>query len=221
MSWKSALKKVLKNTHNRLEKERVDWAVAGSVATALQGCEVSPRDIDIMSRDPDGVYLFAELLSAFAAKKCEVKSPELGPWRSTRKVPVFVGSFWGLDWHSATYEIDGFEVLIVHVVAPSGHPQFVNTGGVWECDPKVWPYVKRVPFAGYMVPVIPLEIQLETVMTRKAGQQGDVTRLQKRFEQIKNVFIEQGYDKKLLKWSLRRKHLEELEMSRASSTELV
>jgi hypothetical protein len=205
MSWQSALQTILHAAHDALERDGVQWAVAGSTATALQGCETSPKDIEILTMKPEAVVRFAELLSAFAAAECEVESPAVGPWRSTKDVPVFVGSYWGLDWHFACWDLEDFEVEVVHIVAPDGHPAFRDSDGVWDCDPRIWPHVRRVPFAGYEVPVVPLEIQLETNMVRGQTMRGES--LEGRISEIIRVLKENGYDRALLEWSLRSEHL--------------
>ncbi|UCC69376.1 MAG: hypothetical protein JSV79_05545 [Armatimonadota bacterium] len=144
MSWQSALQRTLDTTYDQAQSEGLEWTVVGSVATALQGCRLSPHDIDIVTREPEVVFGFAELMRPFAAAECPAESPEEGPWHSTEEKPVFVGSYWDLDWHYAWWDVDDALVSVVHVVAPGGHPGFRDTGGVWECDPSVWPHIERL-----------------------------------------------------------------------------
>ena len=213
MSWQSALTKTLDTTYDRAQSEELEWVVVGSVATALQRCRVTPHDIDIITRVPEHVFRFAELMRPFAAKECAAESPENGPWWSTEEKPVFVGSYWDLDWHYAAWDIDDSLVSVVHVVAPGGHPGFRDTGGVWECDPSIWPRIKSVTFGGRAVPVVPLEIQLETNMARGYTFSGES--LEGRIAEMIRVLTEEGSDRSLLEWALRDEHFAKLdEMTR-------
>jgi hypothetical protein len=205
MSWQSALTKTLETTYGRAQSEGLEWSVVGSAATALQGCRISPHDIDIMTRVPEHVFRFAAFMQPFAAAECAAESPGTGWWFSTQKKPVYVGSYWGLDWHFARWEIDDTNVEIVHIVAPGGHECFRNSSGVWECDPSVWPHIRTVRFAGRAVPVVPLEIQLETNMTRGYTFSGES--LEGRIAEVVRVLRETGCNRSLLEWALREEHL--------------
>ena len=205
MSWQSALTKTLDTTYDRAQSEGLEWTVVGSVATALQGCGMSPHDIDIITRVPEHVFRFAEFMRPFAAAECTAESPEDGPWWSTEEKPVYVGSYWDLDWHYACWDIDESLVSVVHVVAPGGHPGFRDTGGVWECDPGVWPHLKTVSFAGRDVPVVPLEVQLETIMTRGYTFSGES--LESRAIEMVRVLREKGCERSLLEWEMREAHI--------------
>ncbi len=210
MSWESALTKMLETSYGPAQNEGLEWAVVGSAATALQGCRISPHDIDIMTRAPEHVFRFAAFMQPFAAGECAVESPEKGWWCSTQKKPVYVGSYWGLDWHFARWEIDDTYLEIVHIVAPGGHEGFRNSSGVWECDPSVWPHIRTVGFAGRAVPVVPLEIQLETNMTRgytRSRAQFSGESLEGRIAEMVRVLRETGCNRSLLEWALREEHL--------------
>jgi hypothetical protein len=192
-------------TYGRARGEDLEWVIVGSVASALQGCRISPHDADIITRAPQAVFRFAEFMRAFAAAECAAESPEEGPWWSTEETPVYVGSYWDLDWHYACWDVDGSLISVVHVVAPGGHPGFRDSGGVWECDPSVWPHLRTVRFSGRDVPVMPLEIQLETNMARGWTFSGES--LQGRIEEIVRVLKRDGYDRSLLEWALRTQHV--------------
>ena len=70
MIWRSALEQMLGFVYDSLERDKVQWAIIGSVATALQGCQVAPKDIDVLTFNPDGVYSFAELMSPYTPPTC-------------------------------------------------------------------------------------------------------------------------------------------------------
>ncbi len=155
----------------------------------------SPRDLEIVTRRSQTVAHIADLMAGFAAAACHVESPEVGPWRSTAQRPVYIGSYWGLDWHFGCWEIEGVEVEVVHVVAPGGHSDFRGTDGIWDTDPRIWAHIRTVSCASYKVPVVPLEIQLETNLLRWLGFGEE--RFEARAKEIIRVFKESGYDRAL------------------------
>jgi len=63
--------------------------------------------------------------------------------------------------------------------------------------------LKQVHFDKYIIPVVPLEIQLETNMSRG---------LTERVEEIVRVFREKGYDQQLLSIALKQTHLKQFEV---------
>lgn len=56
MSWEIALKKILDTAPPSFTGDEPQWAIIGSVASDLQGCQVSPRDIDLLATEPEEVY---------------------------------------------------------------------------------------------------------------------------------------------------------------------
>ena len=204
MSWQAALQQVLDTAYETLAAQGIAWTVAGSTSTALQGCQISPGDVELVTQEPESVIQIANLLSTFHASHCDVDSPEDGPWYSTAVVPVFIGSYWGLDWHFGRWIMADFDVEVAHVVTPGGHPSFRGTDGVWDADPQIWSHLRTVPFGGYEVPVIPMEIQIETCFLRWKGF-GEA-RFEERIMEIVRVFKENGYDRSLAEWALRTEH---------------
>ena len=202
MSWQSALERVLKITYDSLGRDETRWAIIGSVASVLHGCQIFPNDIDFLAIKPEGVYRVAELMSAYAPLKCEYP-PGDDNWHSSAELPVTSGpDSYGFTWHFARWYVDGFKVEIAHIVAPEGHPTSSDGAGIWEAGPEIWPYVRYVPFAGCQVPVVPLEIQLETNLSRG---------LENRVDEIIAIFQENGYDCALIQKSLTNEHWEVFE----------
>jgi hypothetical protein len=162
MHWQSALEQVLEIIYTPLDHDRVRWAVIGSVASVLQGCQISPNDIDILAFNPQIVYRFAELMAGYAPPTCEYPLGDI-KWRSSEALPVSAGpDEYGFTWHFARWFVDDF----------------------------------------YQLPVVPLEIQLETNLSRG---------LENRVDEIVAVFQENGYDCALIQKSLAKRHLKVLE----------
>jgi hypothetical protein len=95
-------------------------------------------------------------------------------------------------------------------VAPEGFPSSEEGAGIWEAGPEIWPYVRRIAFAGHPVPVVPLEIQLETNLSRG---------LEQRTAGTIAVLKRDGYDRELVRKALSREHQEQFEalMNEASA----
>jgi hypothetical protein len=195
--WKVALDIFLDKTYTHVTENNIAWALVGSVATYLQGCKISPKDIDILVKDPASVYIFAEYLKEFFhTGECEYSTflDEKGEtlWFSTEKTPVDVCTDeGGFKWVFARVLIHEITVEISHITAPEGHP--ILTAGIWEAGPEIWPYITQVIYNNYVLPVVPLEIQLGTNMSRGFNE---------RVDKIVNIFKRNTYNQNLLKKSL-------------------
>ena len=198
--WQDALRTVLEFTYDTAEKEGVGWAVVGSTATALQGCRLTPHDLDLLAQEPRSVFRFAELLSPFAA----AGSAGVGDsFLSTPGVPVQVFLAGGHYWHFARWMIDGFAAEVAHIADTEGHDFHGDV--VWECGPALWSHLRRVAFAGYSVPVVPLEFQVGINLDRDRTKHGEDNF--DRVGEIARVFRANGYDRPLLEWALSPAHL--------------
>jgi hypothetical protein len=197
MSWQSALEKVVAMAAPALEQEETRWALIGSVASALQGCQTPPRDIDILAVRPAGVFRFAEGMASYTPPSCDYPLGH-GRWCSSEALPVSAGpDDYGFFWHFGRWDVEGEQVEIAHIAAPEGFKTSDEGAGIWEAGPEIWPYVRQVPFAGGRVPVVPLEIQLETNLQRG---------LEERVADILVVLRRDGYDEVLIERSLSPAH---------------
>lgn len=197
MTWRSALEKVVALAAPALEQEETRWALIGSVALALQGCQIVPRDIDILALTPAGVYRFAEAMAPYTPPNCEYPLGH-GRWRSSEALPVSTGpDEVGFYWHFGRWDVEGQQVEIAHIVAPEGSETSEEGAGIWEAGPEIWSHIRQVPFAGGRVPVVPLEIQLETNLQRG---------MEERVAEVVGVLRRDGYDAALLDRSLSTAH---------------
>jgi hypothetical protein len=94
--------------------------------------------------------------------------------------------------------INGGGVGVAHIADPEGRD--FHGGMVWECGPALWSHLRRVAFAGYSVPVVPLEFQVGTNLTRERTKHGEAPF--GRVIEIARVFRANGYDRALLEWAL-------------------
>jgi hypothetical protein len=122
-------------------------------------------------------------------------------WLSSAKVPVKVDEPNPDDfvWHFGRWLVGGVKVEAAHIEPPAG----MNLDdGIWEAGPRMWPHVRTVDFLGLGIPVVPLEIQLQTNMGRK---------LDSRVENIVRRFRDNGHDRELLGSALSKANRKGLE----------
>ena len=202
MSWERALDTVLRVAPPLFGGEEHRCAVIGSVASALQGCQVSPRDLDLLAIRPEEVTRFAELMWAYTPKHVEHPADH-ADWLSSQETPLSTGpDDHGFVWHFGRWMVDDVKVEMAHIAPPEGFAMSADGAGIWEAGPEIWPHIRMAPFGGRPVPVVPLEIQLETCLSRE---------LVDRVAEIIAVFREGGYDRELVEKALAPERLEEFE----------
>ena len=204
MPWEPALNTVLDVARPLFERDEPECAVLGSVATSLQSCQVQPRDIDLLAIEPRHVYRFAELMSAHTPGHCEHPVGH-DRWLSSEEMSVSAGQDdYGFFWHFGRWMVHGIKVEIAHITAPEGFPTSEEGAGIREAGPEIWSYLRHVPFADLRVPVVPLEIQLETNLQRG---------LEERAAEIVSVLWKSGYDRRLVQQALTAEHLKTFDAS--------
>lgn len=192
MTWDRALKAFCEiYAESSME---VDWIVVGSVGSVLQGARMAPNDLDIYVHDSDDVARITSLLSRFNRKtKSELSyfDPE---WLSSDEEPLFTQSFpSGFTWTKAKWKLEGFPVEVVQISNSAGIPDSESGEGIWEGGKYIWKTANKVDFAPFTVPVVPLEIQLESNVRRDR---------QDRMDAIVDALLTNGYDKELLSRAL-------------------
>jgi len=126
---------VLRIIMNRLETRGINWVLGGSVNLALQGVDISPRDVDILT-DKDGALQIGELLKDYESKRVELTKNE--------KFSSYFGKF----------RIEGIEVEVI------GDLQSRTPDGKWTTQfrPKRKTTLKLEELK---IPASPLEVELE------------------------------------------------------------
>ncbi|NHJ49393.1 MAG: hypothetical protein FK733_16505 [Asgard group archaeon] len=197
--WQEALYVFLDETYDSLIKNDIDWAIIGSVATYLQKCKITPKDVDIIVKDAKSVYFISELLKNFRDEKSiesflEESDEEV--WFSSKEklVDESVDQF-GFKWVFARFLIDNARVEIAHITAPIDSK--ILTEGIWEAGPKIWPHIKKIPYISADIPVVPLEIQLNTNFNRG---------LIERVDHIISIFKENNCNEELVKTALTKQN---------------
>ncbi len=197
--WKAAMSTVVRHVKMREAEATHRWAVIGSAATALHGVRVVPRDIDLLAEDPEGVAWLADAMQPFAPVRCPGPANDEA-WFSSREQPLSVGpDDYGFHWTFGRWIVDKVKVEVAHIAAPKAWPTSTDGEGIWEAGFEIWPFIRVVSFRGHAVPVVPLEIQLETSARRG---------LDERVDGILEVLRRDGYDAALLRIALRKQRWE-------------
>ena len=111
--------------------ESVNWAVAGSSTIALQGVDVTPHDMDILT-DSDGTYKIADALKGYAQERIEYGSTD--KYRS----------------HSGVFLIGGVKVEIM------GDLQVFRNGKWADVQNPEKSGIETVSINTTLIPVVPL-----------------------------------------------------------------
>lgn len=197
-SWETALSKVCELYCSSEVKSKLEWILVGSVGSVLQGCDMTPGDVDIYTKNKEGIAQFAELLKEYSLPdKCEFPHGE--NWLSSLEDPAYTQTFpSGFSWTKGSWIIDGFKVEVVHISNSAGIPDSMDGEGIWEGGQFIWNHFRNVTIGRYTIPTVPLEIQLESNLRRQRSDrtQAIITALQK-----------YGYDQELIEKALSKKHL--------------
>lgn len=197
-SWETALSKVCELYFSSELKSNLEWILVGSVGSVLQGCEMTPGDVDIYTKNEEGIAQFAELLKEYSLlDKCDF--PHGDNWLSSLEEPTYIQTFpSGFSWTKGSWIIDGFKVEVVHISNSAGIPDSMEGDGIWEGGQFIWNLFKNVTIGRYTIPTVPLEIQLESNLRRQRSDrtQAIITALQK-----------YGYDQELIEKALSKEHL--------------
>lgn len=129
------------------------------MALALQGLEISPRDVDLLLPSGDAARLLAETLGEF------VESPP--HWRAREPFASYYGYC----------RIEGVEIDLIGALVIETPQGSVQLGA----DSLLWRREFFLPFQGWKVPSISLEIQLVTyyLMPKREERVNQITSLLK------------------------------------------
>jgi hypothetical protein len=134
----------------RVSNQDITWVLVGSTSLALQGVDVTPRDIDILT-DEAGAYKINELL-----KDCEVKPVAYRPSDTVR-------SYWG-----------EFRVNDVKVEVMGDYQERVR--GKWQGLSSRLATPVIIQLGGMQLPVSSLEAQLRSY--ESAGQDTETSKIE-------------------------------------------
>jgi hypothetical protein len=151
------VRRALSTILERLQGSSMEWRVGGSVALALQGLEISPRDIDLFLPSGDSARLMAETLGEFLESPPHRRASE--PFTS----------------YYSHCRIEGVEIDLIGELVIETHRGSVELGA----DSSLWRRESSLPFQGWKVPSIPPEIQLVTyyLMPKREDRVNQITSL--------------------------------------------
>ena len=194
--WQTALTKICK-MYSKSDVE-IEWILVGSVASVLQGCEMTPGDIDIYVKNQEGVEQFALLLEQYSlCTKSE--AADRNNWFSSVEEPTYTETFpSGFTWTKGRWMIEEMEVEVVNISQSAGIPDSLDGDGIWEGGKYIWAFSKNLDFGSLTVPVVPLEIQLESNLRRNREE---------RIDAIIKKLKTNGYNEAFISKALSTEHL--------------
>jgi hypothetical protein len=185
--------KVVEFIARKLNEEGIRFVFAGSVSSLIQGCDIIPGDIDILVPLSIGVHNAALILSEYLIEQSIDADTQIESWLATHTTPFrkFVDSA-SNEWTFSRLIVNGIKLEIANI-QPVNDEGYINGSGFWENGPHIWQHTIMIPFKDMELPVIPLEIQLETNMNRN---------LEQRINEIIKIFRSKGYNEKLINYAL-------------------
>ncbi|MFW9853060.1 MAG: nucleotidyltransferase domain-containing protein [Candidatus Thorarchaeota archaeon] len=139
---------VLKTLHSRLHETDITWIIGGSLALALEGLDVTPRDIDLFT-DKEGAYKIEELFAEFLVRNVSFSTKD------------------NIRSHYGALNINGIEVEII------GFIEFQNEDGTWyggrELEDVKWIF----KLDNIEIPLMKLESQLKGY--KRIGRKSRIT----------------------------------------------
>ncbi len=160
-----------------------DWMLVGGAASAVHGVGLKPGDVDVSARTVADVV---ELASVLPPVDAVTGDSELDPetFLSTERRPLL--SFDGGTWTFGRWVLAGEKVEIAHIAAD--HSRLHETVGG-----EVWRHRQWCAWRAIQLPIVPLEVQLATMLRRGLTDRGRAAAARLR---------ERGHDPDLLRRAL-------------------
>ncbi len=153
------LRSVLKRITRQFAEAGVQWALVGSLSLALQGVEIEPQDIDILT-NREGAFMIDSMLRDRVEKKVE--------YSETNSQASYFGIF----------KLDGVELDIMG--------DYRERSGDGWVDPFAGSgNPKTVEVDGLRIPVASLEEQL--ISYRRLGRPKDLDKTQRILRKLRSV----------------------------------
>ena len=142
----------LRVIHGLLQgQEGLVWALTGSTSFVLQGMDLLPHDIDLIT-DVGGAYRIGEILSA-----CVVKPV------GSDSAAAYIRS------HFGRFLVEGVEVDVM------GSPRRMNLDGSWGEPDFLPPIIQWIEFSDMRVPVLPLSYEAQAYrLLRRDGRAEEI-----------------------------------------------
>ena len=141
-----------------LSRIDVEWMLVGSAATAIHGVEIIPGDIDFIFRTPEGVAQLADVACCFAQKRMNTQDASV--FLSSEEQPLLV--FAEGNWTFGRWLVDGTRVEVACIKEPGKENSLAETYGN-----QVWIRKETIVWQSECIPIVPLEVQLATMLFRR------------------------------------------------------
>lgn len=153
--WEQALAKFLSAVSGR-----VTWMLVGSAATRLHGVLVDPGDIDILFHPETSHENMLEVAESFGRYAfAGSPSEDLDLFLSTPGQPLATTE--DGSWLFGRWLVEGCKLELARIRVEVGPNVVLETMG-----PAVWEFRQHLLWRGELVPVVPLEVQLATIISR-------------------------------------------------------
>lgn len=126
---------VLKILHSRLDATNIIWVIGGSLALALEGLSIKPRDIDLFT-DKEGAYKIEELFAEFLVRNVTFSTKD------------------NIRSHYGALNIYGIEVEII------GYIEFKDDKDTWHGGKNLEEVTRFFELEGIKIPLMRIESQL-------------------------------------------------------------
>jgi len=152
--WSDALRELAV----RLAGTNVEWMLIGSAATALHGAAIEPGDLDVAVSTSAGVRTAATVLPS----RTDRSSPADAVWFSSLAEPTMTFVDPGdARWTFGRWTLAGVRVELAHIDSPAPAALLVETPAA-----AVWDERLVIDWNGTQIPVVPVEVQLATMLSR-------------------------------------------------------
>ncbi len=139
-------------------EDQLDWMLLGSAATALRGAALEPGDVDIAISSAADVSRAATLLPTPDSRDT---SDQASGWISTTAEPTLALGDAGERWTFGRWFIHGVKVELAYIEAPAVSGLLLETRG-----PRAWAERDVLSCHGQVVPTVPIEVQVATMIAR-------------------------------------------------------
>ncbi|MEO7589351.1 MAG: hypothetical protein ABIS84_15130 [Arachnia sp.] len=139
--------------------EDVPWMLVGSAATRVHGVCLEPADIDILvhpDTSDEAVLRLVDALSGYAADGPGLQTLE-EDFLSTHDQAMLAKG----NWFFGRWMVDGCKVEVARIREPVDPLLLLETQGLL-----VWAVREVVEWRGRRLPVVPLEVQVATIVLR-------------------------------------------------------
>jgi hypothetical protein len=200
MSWQRALTAFLDlYSESNLTSQ---WIIVGSVGSVLQQARMIPNDLDIYVRTMEDMQQLSALFKHYHLQSKSELSYYDPEWHSSEEEPYFTQTFSsGFTWTKGKWKVEGCSIEVVQISDSAGIPDSDTGEGIWEGGRYIWDLAKPIVFENRTIPVVPLEIQLESNLRRQRQDRADA---------IIEALLTHGCNRDILQRALSTTHYEKV-----------